>query len=289
MQDPDPYNPMGIFSKPVFTSGKKLELPAGLWTKCPGCDEIIHNLEIERNVRICPKCEHHFTLTALDRIELLLDEGTFEEHDAKLTSVDTLKFTGQASYTDRLKKYQKATGLRDAVITGLGSIEGKKVSIAVMDFRFLAATMGSVVGEKITRVIERATAQRLPVIIVSASGGARMYEGMLSLMQMAKTCGALARHSDAKLPYISVLTDPTTAGVMASYASVGDIIIAEPRCMIGFAGPRVIRETTHQELPPDFQTAEFCVDHGLVDMIVHRKKMKETLAGLLAYLAPAAA
>ena len=279
---------MGIFSKPVFTSGKKRELPAGLWTKCPGCGEIIHNLEIERNARICPKCEHHFTLTAHDRLELLLDEGTFEEHDAKLVSVDTLKFTGQASYTDRLKKYQKATGLLDAVITGIGSIEGKKVSIAVMDFGFLAATMGSVVGEKITRAIERATAQRLPVIIVSASGGARMYEGMLSLMQMAKTCGALARHSDAKLPYISVLTDPTTAGVMASYASVGDIIIAEPRCMIGFAGPRVIRETTHQELPPDFQTAEFCVDHGLVDMIVHRKKMKETLAGLLTYLAPAA-
>ena len=280
---------MGIFSKPVFTSGKKRELPAGLWTKCPGCGEIIHNLEIERNVRICPKCEHHFTLTAHDRLDLLLDEGTFEEHDAKLVSVDTLKFTGQASYTDRLKKYQNATGLLDAVITGLGRIEGKKVSIAVMDFGFLAATMGSVVGEKITRAIERATAQKLPVIIVSASGGARMYEGMLSLMQMAKTCGALARHADAKLPYISVLTDPTTAGVMASYASVGDIIIAEPRCMIGFAGPRVIRETTHQELPPDFQTAEFCVDHGLVDMIVHRKKMKETLAGLLAYLAPAAA
>ncbi len=280
---------MGIFSKPEFISGKKRELPAGLWTKCPSCGEIIHNLEIERNVRICPKCEHHFALTALDRIELLLDDGTFEEHDAKLTSVDTLKFTGQASYTDRLKKYQKATGQRDAVITGLGAIEGKKVSIAVMDFGFLAATMGSVVGEKITRAIERATAARLPVIIVSASGGARMYEGMLSLMQMAKTCGALARHAEAKLPYISVLTDPTTAGVMASYASVGDIIIAEPKCMIGFAGPRVIRETTHQELPPGFQTAEFCVDHGLVDMIVHRKKMKETLAGLLSYLTPSVA
>jgi acetyl-CoA carboxylase carboxyl transferase subunit beta len=158
-----------------------------------------------------------------------------------------------------------------------------------MDFGFLAATMGSVVGEKITRAIERATAQRLPVVIVSASGGARMYEGMLSLMQMAKTCGALARHSDARLPYISILTDPTTAGVMASYASVGDIIMAEPRCMIGFAGPRVIRETTHQELPPGFQTAEFCVDHGLVDMIVHRKKMKETLASLLSYITPVAA
>ena len=280
---------MGIFSKPIFTSDKKRELPPGLWTKCPGCAEIIHNLEIERNAWICPKCEHHFTTTAHDRIALLLDEGTFEERDANLTSVDTLKFTGQASYTDRLRKYQKATGLRDAVLTGYGRIEGRRLSIAVMDFAFLAATMGSVVGEKITRAIERATAEKLPVIIVSASGGARMYEGMLSLMQMAKTCGALARHADAKLPYISVLTNPSTAGVMASYASVGDIIIAEPQCMIGFAGPRVIRETTHQDLPPGFQTAEFCLDHGLLDMIVHRKKMKETLAGLLSYLAPAAA
>ncbi len=275
---------MGIFSKPVFTSDKKRELPAGLWTKCPSCGEIVHNLELERNERICPKCEHHFTLTAKDRLALVLDEGSFEEHDAAITSVDTLKFTGQASYTDRLKKYQKATGQNDAVITGFGKIQGQRVSIAVMDFQFLAATMGSVVGEKITRAIERGTKERIPVIIISASGGARMYEGMLSLMQMAKTCGALAYHSDAKLPYISVLTNPTTAGVMASYASVGDIIIAEPKCMIGFAGPRVIRETTHQELPDGFQTAEFCLDHGLVDMIVHRKKLKETIASLLGYL-----
>ena len=275
---------MGIFNKPAFTSEKKRELPPGLWTKCQGCGEIVHNLELERNERICPKCEHHFTLTAKDRLALVLDDGSFEEHDAALTSVDTLKFTGQASYTDRLKKYQMATGQNDAVITGFGKIKGQRVSIAVMDFQFLAATMGSVVGEKITRVIERGTKERLPVIIISASGGARMYEGMLSLMQMAKTCGALAYHSDAKLPYISVLTNPTTAGVMASYASVGDIILAEPKCMIGFAGPRVIRETTHQELPDNFQTAEFCLDHGLVDMIVHRKKLKETLASLLGYL-----
>jgi acetyl-CoA carboxylase carboxyl transferase subunit beta len=283
-----PEDNMGIFGKPEFNPGKRRELPAGLWTKCPGCEEIIHNLEIERNLRICPKCEHHFPVTAKDRIELMLDSGTFEEHDSELTSVDTLKFTGQASYTDRLRKYQKATGLNDAVLCGLGKIGGRPVSMAVMDFNFLAATMGSVVGEKITRAIERATEKRLPIIIISASGGARMYEGMLSLMQMAKTCGALARHADARLPYISVLTNPTTAGVMASYASVGDIIIAEPKCMIGFAGPRVIRETTHQELPPGFQTAEFCKDHGLVDMIVHRRKMKETLSGLLAYLGPRA-
>ena len=280
---------MGIFNQPVFTSDKKRELPPGLWTKCPSCGEIIHNLELERNDRICTKCDHHFALTASDRIALIVDEGTFVEHDASLTSVDTLKFTGQASYTDRLKKYQKATGQKDAVICGTGKIGGQDTSIAVMDFQFLAATMGSVVGEKITRAIERATASRLPVIIISASGGARMYEGMLSLMQMAKTCGALARHSDAKLPYISVLTNPTTAGVMASYASVGDVIMAEPKCMIGFAGPRVIRETTHQELPPGFQTAEFCKDHGLLDMIIHRKKMKQTLADLLGYLVPAKA
>ena len=280
---------MGIFNKPVFTSDKKRELPPGLWTKCPGCGEIIHNLELERDDRICKKCDHHFTLTAKDRLQLVLDEGSFEEHDATLSSVDTLKFTGQASYTDRLKKYQKATGQNDAVITGFGKIEGQRVSIAVMDFQFLAATMGSVVGEKITRAIERGTQERLPVIIISASGGARMYEGMLSLMQMAKTCGALAYHSDAKLPYISVLTNPTTAGVMASFASVGDLIIAEPKCMIGFAGRRVIRETTHQELPDDFQIAEFCLDHGLVDMIVHRKKLKETLASVLGYLTPKAA
>ena len=277
---------MSLFSKPVFTSDKKRELPAGLWTKCPSCGEIIHNLELERNLRICPKCEHHFALTAQDRLELVLDQGSFDESDTNLVSVDTLKFTGQASYTDRLKKYQKATGLREAVLCGVGRIEGHAVSIAVMDFNFLAATMGSVVGEKITRAIERGTAQKLPVIIISASGGARMYEGMLSLMQMAKTCGALARHADARLPYFSVLTNPTTAGVMASYASVGDVIIAEPKCMIGFAGPRVIRETTHQDLPPGFQTAEFCKDHGLVDMIVHRRKMKETLADLLEYLTP---
>jgi acetyl-CoA carboxylase carboxyl transferase subunit beta len=277
---------MSLFNKPVFKSDKKRELPAGLWTKCPSCGEIIHNLELERNLRICTKCDHHFALTAAARLELILDEGSFEEHDANLTSVDTLKFTGQASYTDRLRKYQKATGLRDAVLCGLGGIDGRPASVAVMDFNFLAATMGSVVGEKITRAIERATAQRLPVIIISASGGARMYEGMLSLMQMAKTCGALARHGEAGLPYISVLTNPTTAGVMASYASVGDVILAEPKCMIGFAGPRVIRETTHQELPPGFQTAEFCLAHGLVDKIVHRRKMKETLAGLLEYLTP---
>ena len=218
---------------------------------------------------------------------MLLDVGSFEEHDANLVSVDTLKFTGMASYTDRLKSYQKKTGLKDAVISGLGAIDGQRVSIAVMDFNFIAATMGSVVGEKLTRCVERATEQRLPVIIVSASGGARMYEGVLSLLQMAKTCGALALHAQARLPYLSVLTHPTTGGVSASFATIGDLNLAEPKAMIGFAGPRVIKETTHQDLPPDFQTAEFLEEHGLVDMIVHRKKMRETLSELLGYLAPA--
>jgi acetyl-CoA carboxylase carboxyl transferase subunit beta len=205
--------------------------------------------------------------------------------DADLRSVDTLRFQGMATYKDRLKKYQEITGLVDAVITGHGMIDGYKVAIAVMDFAFLAATMGSVVGERITRVIEFGTAKKSAVIIVAASGGARMYEGMLSLMQMAKTSGALARHAEQRLPYLSILTNPTTAGVMASFASLGDIIIAEPKSMIGFAGPRVIKETTHQELPQRFQTAEFLEEHGLIDIIVHRKKMRDQICQLLGYFA----
>jgi acetyl-CoA carboxylase carboxyl transferase subunit beta len=250
---------------------------------------MIHNLELAQNMRVCPRCDFHFTQTARERLEQLLDPKSFVERDAKMKSVDTLKFTGMASYTDRLKSYQKKTGLNDAVITGLGKIEGQRVAIAVMDFNFIAATMGSVVGEKLTRIIECGTREKLPVIIVSASGGARMYEGVLSLLQMAKTCGALALHAQARLPYISVLTHPTTGGVSASFATVGDVILAEPKAMIGFAGPRVIRETTHQDLPPDFQTAEFLEEHGLIDMIVHRKKLRDTLSTLLGYLAPVSA
>lgn len=278
---------MGIFKKPAFAGGeKRRELPEGLWQKCPSCGEIIHNLELQQNFRVCPKCDHHFTQSAKERIEMLCDDGTFTEMDANMTSVDTLKFTGMASYTDRLKSYQKKTGLKDAVITGLGKIDDQPLAIAVMDFNFIAATMGSVVGEKLTRIIERGTKDKLPVVIVSASGGARMYEGVLSLMQMAKTCGALALHAQAKLPYVSVMTHPTTGGVSASFATVGDVNIAEPKAMIGFAGPRVIKETTHQDLPPDFQTAEFLEEHGLIDLIVHRKKMRETLSRLIHYLAP---
>jgi acetyl-CoA carboxylase carboxyl transferase subunit beta len=280
---------MAIFKKPSLKtqSRKKREIPQGLWSKCPNCSEVIHEIELAQNQRVCPRCDYHFPQSAKDRIESLLDPGTFVERDADLHSLDTLEFQGMASYKDRLKKYQDITGLVDAVLSGHGMIDGYKVAIAVMDFSFLAATMGSVVGEKITRTIEYGTANRCPVIIVAASGGARMYEGMLSLMQMAKTSGALARHAKEKLPFISVLTNPTTAGVMASFASLGDVILAEPKSMVGFAGPRVIRETTHQDLPENFQTAEFLEEHGLIDLIVHRKKMRPQISQFLTYFSAA--
>ena len=210
-----------------------------------------------------------------------MDEGSFVEMDQTLDSVNALGFKG---YLDKVKAYQAKTGLTEAVVTGRAVIEGQPVLVAIMDFRFLGASMGSVVGEKITRAIEAATAERKPVIVFSASGGARMHEGILSLMQMAKTSGALARHAEARLPYISVLTHPTTGGVTASFATLGDLIIAEPKCMIGFAGPRVVKETTHADLPPGFQTAEFMMQHGLVDMIVERKDMRSTLAKVLRYM-----
>jgi acetyl-CoA carboxylase carboxyl transferase subunit beta len=277
---------MAIFKKPILRSlsSKIREMPSGLWTKCPSCSEVIHNLALEENLRVCPKCSHHFNLGSRERITSLVDPDSFEEHDASMASVDPLGFKGVTTYADRLKNYKQKTGLVDAVTTGSAKVQGHSVGLGVMDFNFLAATMGSVVGEKITRIIEHSTKQKMPVILVCASGGARMYEGMLSLMQMAKTSGALALHAQARLPYITILTNPTTAGVMASYASLGDIIIAEPKAMIGFAGPRVIRETTHQTLPADFQTAEFLEKHGLIDLIVERSKMRATLGDLLGYL-----
>ena len=276
---------MAIFKKPTLKahSRKKRDIPEGLFQKCPGCGEVVHEIELTQNLRVCPKCDYHLAMSAKDRIDNLLDSQTFVEMDADLKSLDTLRFQGMASYKDRLKSYQERTGLIDAVISGHGMIDGYKVALAVMDFGFLAATMGSVVGERITRVIEYGTDEGAAVIIVSASGGARMYEGMLSLMQMAKTAGALARHAEQRLPYISVLTNPTTAGVMASFASLGDVIVAEPKSMIGFAGPRVIRETTHQDLPKGFQTAEFLEEHGLIDMIVHRKNMRTQISQFLGY------
>ena len=261
-------------------------MPGGLWTKCPTCGDVIHNLALDENLRVCPKCDHHFAIGAAERITSLVDPGSFEETDAALDSVDTLEFKGVAAYTERLKTYQQKTGMRDAVVSGTARLCQHPVGLAVMDFNFLAATMGSVVGERITRTIELSTQRRMAVVIICASGGARMYEGMLSLMQMAKTSGALALHAAAKLPYLTVLTNPTTAGVMASYASLGDVIIAEPRSMIGFAGPRVIKETTHQELPAGFQTAEFLEKHGLIDIVVSRSKLRPLLGQLLDYLLP---
>jgi acetyl-CoA carboxylase carboxyl transferase subunit beta len=278
------HKTMAIFKRPALKAqSKKREMPQGLWQKCPGCSEVVHEIELAQNQRVCPRCDYHFSQSAKERIENLLDPESFVERDSDLRSVDTLQFQGMASYKDRLKKYQDATGLTDAVLSGHGMIEGYKVAIAVMDFSFLAATMGSVVGERITRTIEFGTANRCAVVIVSASGGARMYEGMLSLMQMAKTSGALAKHACERLPYISVLTNPTTAGVMASFASLGDVILAEPKSMIGFAGPRVIKETTHQDLPESFQTAEFLEEHGLIDQIVHRKKLRGQISQFLSY------
>jgi acetyl-CoA carboxylase carboxyl transferase subunit beta len=277
---------MPIFQKPTLKQGtnRKREMPEGLWQKCPDCGEVIHNLELSQNLKVCPKCDYHFTFSARERIDNLIDEGTFEEFDQNLLSVDVLKFTGVASYSERLESYREKTGLKDAVVTGFGSLSGHDIGLAVMDFNFLAATMGSAVGEKITRLVEKGTKAGRPIIVVTASGGARVYEGMLSLMQMAKTSAALARHAQLRLPYFVVLTNPTTAGVMASFASLGDIILAEPKCMIGFAGPRVIRETTHQDLPPGFQTAEFLQRHGFIDLIVRRPDLRTTLSRIVGHL-----
>jgi len=272
--------------KPRIASGKskKREIPEGLWTKCKQCDTMVFDKELDENLKVCPKCEYHFRIGARERIHSLVETCSFEELDADMLSVDILNFTGVATYESKLADYQKATGQKDAVVTGIGKIGEHRVGLGVMDFNFLGGSMGSVVGEKLTRLIEKSTEKNLPVIIISTSGGARMYEGMFSLMQMAKTCGALAYHARAKLPFISVLTDPTMAGVMASFASVGDLIIAEPGAMIGFAGARVIKDTTQAELPPGFQTAEFLLDHGLIDAIVPRKEMKKQLIEYLDFM-----
>jgi acetyl-CoA carboxylase carboxyl transferase subunit beta len=275
----------GFARKPKLAAKpRKREIPEGLWTKCPKCSTMVFDKELDENFKVCPRCQHHFPIGARERIHSLVETCTFEEMDADMVSVDVLTFTGVASYPSKLQEYQKSTGLKDAVITGIGKIGEHRVALGVMDFSFLGGSMGSVVGEKLSRLIERATEKELPLIIISTSGGARMYEGMFSLMQMAKTCAALAYHGKARLPYISVLTHPTTAGVMASYASVGDLIIAEPGAMIGFAGPRVIKDTTQAELPPGFQTAEFLLDRGLIDAIVSRTQMKEHLIDYVDYL-----
>jgi acetyl-CoA carboxylase carboxyl transferase subunit beta len=275
---------MGIFNKPRLRSREKRDdMPEGLWAKCPECGAMLHTLELKQHLQTCHHCGNHFLMDSSERITLLADPGSFVETDAGLISANPLGFAGYESKTAALRE---KTGLNDAVVTGRLTVGGKPAMIAVMDFKYFAGSMGSVVGEKITRAVETAIAEKRGMIIVSASSGARMQEGMLSLMQMAKTCGALARLSEAKLPYISVLTHPTTGGVTASFATIGDINLAEPKCMIGFAGPRVVKETTHQNLPPGFQTAEFMLDHGLIDAIVPRHKLRDKLVDLLAYMMP---
>jgi acetyl-CoA carboxylase carboxyl transferase subunit beta len=263
---------------------RKRDIPEGLWTKCKKCGVMMYDKELDDNLKVCPKCQYHFPIAARERIHALVETCSFEESDASMESVDVLQFTGASSYTSKLEQYKKATHLNDAVCTGIGRMGKYRVALGVMDFGFLGGSMGSVVGERLTRLIEAGTDKGLPIIIIAASGGARMYEGMFSLMQLAKTCGALAYHAKAKLPYISVLTNPTMAGVMASFAAVGDLILAEPGAMIGFAGPRVIESTTQSELPPGFQTAEFLLDHGLIDAIVARGEMKARLCSYLEFL-----
>jgi len=278
---------MALFGKPKYTIVrlKKREIPDGLWTKCIDCGEVLYNKTLEENFRVCPKCNYHFVLGAYERINILIDEGTLTELDKDLQSTDPLEFKGPKTYKEKLAQDQAATGLKDAVITGEGMLDGKKVVFAVTDSRFIMGSMGSVVGEKITRAIERATKNKLPMVIVSGSGGgARMYEGIFSLLQMAKTSAALSYHHEARLAYVSVLTNPTMAGVMASFAGLGDVIVAEPKALIGFTGPRVIEQTIRQKLPPGFQRSEFLLEHGLIDMIVHRKNLKSTLRQLLDYL-----
>jgi acetyl-CoA carboxylase carboxyl transferase subunit beta len=281
-----PTTPSSVFPKPDYgkTPTKKKEMPEGLWTKCPECSAYIFNKELESLQMVCKECGNHFAITAVQRLGHLLDEGSWEEHDADIAPIDILKFTGASSYAEQLKKYQKKTGLKEGVVCGLGRIEEHPVSVAVMEFSFIGGSMGSVVGEKITRAIERATERQIPILIFAASGGARMHEGMFSLMQMAKTSGALQRHAAARLPFISILTHPTMGGVTASFATLGDLIIAEPKAMIGFAGARVLKETTRQDLPKGFQTAEFLLERGLVDRIIPRPQMRAELSKLLDYL-----
>jgi len=269
----------------IAARSRKREMPDGLWTKCPACGSLIYDKELDDNLKVCPKCGHHFPIGARERIHSLVETCSFQEMDAGMESVDVLKFTGPASYEAKLAAYKKKSHLlKDAVVTGVGAIGGHRVALGVMDFSFLGGSMGSVVGEKLTRLIETGTARGYPVIIISTSGGARMYEGTFSLMQMAKTCGALALHARQRLPYLSVLTHPTYAGVIASFATVGDLILAEPKAEIGFAGPRVIRDTTQAELPEGFQTSEFLEEHGLIDAIVPRKEMKGRLVFYLDFL-----
>jgi len=271
-------------AKEGLVSQRKKEIPNGIWVKCDACGEIIYRKELDKNLWVCPKCDYHFRIKSKDYINLILDEGRLEEYDRSLTAEDPLEFKDSKKYSDRIKESQKKTGLNDAVVAGIGKIDAREVSFAVMDFGFIGGSMGSVVGEKVARAIERSLERKIPLVIISCSGGARMQEGILSLMQMAKTSALLAKLFDHNIPFISVLTNPTTAGVMASYASLGDVIIAEPKALLGFAGPRVIQQTIKQDLPPGFQSSEFFLEHGFLDIISHRSDLKKTISLILEYL-----
>jgi acetyl-CoA carboxylase carboxyl transferase subunit beta len=279
---------MGLFSrsKPKIKVQTSKKDGFSGWIKCTECAELIHASELEKNIHCCPKCQHHYRLSGTQRIQLLIDEGTFEELYSDLISIDALEFVDTEAYSKRLEQAKKKSGKNDAVIVGTGLVNGKKVAVGVMDFTFMAGSMGSVVGEKLTLIIEHATHSKLPLVIVSASGGARMQESVLSLMQMAKTSAALARHSNKNLPYISILTNPTTGGVTASFATLGDVIIAEPDALIAFAGPRVVEQTIRQKLPEGAQKSEFLIEKGMIDCIVNRHQLKNKLAQLIDYLTP---
>jgi acetyl-CoA carboxylase carboxyl transferase subunit beta len=268
--------------KPIEPSPDKSRVPEGLWVKCPSCAHIIYNKDLAASLSVCTKCAHHFRLSAAERLRTLFD-GDWEELDSGLTSIDPLRFTDTKPYRQRLETSIAGTGLQDAIITAIGLIGGFRTVVAAMEYGFIGGSMGVVVGEKITRAIERAIAERLPVIIVSCSGGARMMEGALSLMQMAKISAALARLDRARLPYISILTDPTTGGVTASFAMLGDVNIAEPRALIGFAGPRVIEQTIRQQLPEGFQRSEFLVEHGMLDLVIDRRELKDAVTRVLRF------
>lgn len=278
---------MGWFKRSkqnISPDSVKSDIPDGQWIKCEGCSEIIHIKQLEENLWVCGKCSFHFRIGSLEYINILFDKGSFKELDKKMRSGDPLEFVDTKKYSDRITATIKKSGLNDAVRTGIGKIEGKKVALGCMDFKFIGGSMGSVVGEKLARVIDKAYQQKIPLVIISQSGGARMMEGAFSLMQMAKTSSRLARLAEAKLPYISILTDPTTGGTTASYAMLGDINIAEPNALIGFAGPRVIKQTIGRDLPKGFQRSEFLEEHGFVDFIVNRKNLREKLLLTINYL-----
>ena len=279
---------MAIFGKPkykVVKVSKRKGVPDGTWLKCEGCGEMIYKKNLDENFRVCPKCNYHFVLGAYERISMFLDEGSFEEFEKGMKPKDFLKFKGPKSYVEKLEKDSAATGMEEAAIIGKGRVNDRRIALGVTDSRFIMGSMGYVAGEKVTKITEFATKNGLPLVIISGSGGgARMYEGMISLMQMAKTSAALAKHNDAGLLYISILTKPTMAGVLASFASLGDVIIAEPKGLIGFTGPRVIEQTIRQKLPEGFQRSEFLLKHGLIDMVVNRKNMKDTVAQLIDYM-----